>query len=118
MSEEEKIAMQQLNFATIFPSHLRSEAFGISLLEGAMHGTPLLSADIGTGSSYINQNGVTGITVPPEDPVALREAMLRLWNNPAEAAAMGAAARQRFETLFTADAMAKAYADLYKKLIS
>ena len=118
ISEEEKIALQQLNFATIFPSHLRSEAFGISLLEGAMHGTPLLSADIGTGSSYINQNGVTGITVPPEDPAALREAMLRLWNNPAEAAAMGAAARQRFETLFTADVMAKAYAALYKKLVS
>ena len=118
VSEEEKIALQQLSFATIFPSHLRSEAFGISLLEGAMHGTPLLSADIGTGSSYINQNGVTGITVPPEDSVALRAAMQRLWDHPAEAAAMGAAARTRFETLFTADVMAKSYAELYKKLLS
>ena len=33
-------------------SHLRSEAFDISLLEGAMHGKPLISSEIGTGNLY------------------------------------------------------------------
>jgi glycosyltransferase involved in cell wall biosynthesis len=116
ITDEEKVALQQLNLATIFPSHLRSEAFGISLLEGAMHGKPLISSDIGTGSSYINQNGVTGIAVPPENPEALRAAMLQLWQHPAQVASMGAAARIRYETMFTADVMAKTYAKLYNSL--
>jgi len=118
VGDVEKNALQQLSFATVFPSHLRSEAFGISLLEGAMHGKPLISADIGTGSSYINQHGVTGITIPPEDPSALRAAMQQLWDNPEQAAQMGAAARTRYETLFTAEVMAKSYAGLYHSLLA
>lgn len=116
ISDEEKTALQQLSYATVFPSHLRSEAFGISLLEGAMHGTPMISAEIGTGSSYINQQDVTGLTVPPEDAGALRAAMQYLWDHPAEAARMGAAARARYEQLFTAERMAEQYANIYRGL--
>ena len=72
--------MFELCFAVLFPSHLRSEAFGISLLEGAMYGKPLISSEIGTGTTYINIDKETGLVVPPSDPIALREAMDFLWN--------------------------------------
>ena len=52
VSEEDKVAILKLSYALVFPSHLRSEAFGISLLEGAMFGKPLISSEIGTCLLY------------------------------------------------------------------
>jgi glycosyltransferase involved in cell wall biosynthesis len=77
--EEDKVALLELCYSVIFPSHLRSEAFGVSLLEGAMYGKPLISSEIGTGTTYINIDKETGIVVPPSDPAALRQAMDYLW---------------------------------------
>jgi len=108
----------QLCYAVVFPSHLRSEAFGISLLEGAMYGKPMISSEIGTGTSYINVNGETGIVVPPSDPAAFREAMRFLWDNPGTAAEMGRHAERRYRELFTAERMAVSYAELYKELLA
>lgn len=117
-SEEDKVALLTLCEATVFPSHLRSEAFGISLLEGAMFGKPMISCEIGTGTTYINIDGETGIAIPPADPPALRQAMQRLWDNPQLAAAMGQRAEARYWQHFTAKRMVGAYVDLYRTLCS
>jgi len=117
VSDEDKVALLELCYAAIFPSHLRSEAFGISLLEGAMYGKPLISSEIGTGTTYINIDKETGVVVPPSDPGALRQAMDYLWNNPEEAAAMGKRAEARYWKLFTAKQMAQSYVNLYQKLL-
>ncbi len=116
VSDEDKIALLLLARAFVFPSHLRSEAFGMSLVEAAMCGRPMVSCDIGSGTSYINLDGQTGYTVPPEDPDALRQALHRLQDDPAHAAAMGRAARERFETHFTARRMAQAYEAVYREV--
>lgn len=118
VSDEDKMCLLQLSRAFVFPSHLRSEAFGMSLVEAAMASRPMVSCDIGTGTSYINEDGVTGWTVPPEDPQALRAAMQRLLDGPQEAATMGAAARKRFESLFAASRMAVAYHCAYRDVIA
>ena len=111
-----KVALLTLCHALVFPSHLRSEAFGISLLEGAMYGKPLISSEIGTGTSYINIDGETGIVVPPADPGALALAMQRLWDDSLLASAMGARAELRYRRLFTAERMAYHYTALYREL--
>jgi len=116
LPEEDKVALLQLSYAIVFPSHLRSEAFGISLLEGAMYGKPMISSEIGTGTSYVNVNEETGIVVPPGDPGAFREAMRLLWDHSAIATEMGARAEKRYGTLFTADRMATHYCQLYREL--
>ncbi len=113
LPEIDKVALLQLCYAVAFPSHLRSEAFGISLLEGAMYGKPMISSEIGTGTSYINSDGETGIVVPPSDPLALRGAMQTLWDQPELAAQMGRQAELRYLELFTADKMAQRYVALY-----
>jgi rhamnosyl/mannosyltransferase len=115
--DKDKIALLTLCYAVAFPSHLRSEAFGISLLEGAMFGKPMISSEIGTGTSYINNNGETGIVVPPSDPLALRQAMRYLWENPAEAEKMGRQAKERYMKYFTASQMANSYVNLYRELL-
>jgi glycosyltransferase involved in cell wall biosynthesis len=117
VSDEDKVAILQLCRSVVFPSHLRSEAFGVTLLEGAMYGKSLISSEIGTGSSYVNIDGVTGLVVPPNDPAALRAAMLKIGADDQMAAEMGARARERFDALFTADKMASSYVDLYRQVL-
>jgi rhamnosyl/mannosyltransferase len=115
--EEDKVALLTLCSAFVFPSHLRSEAFGISLLEAAMYGKALISCEIGTGTSFINVHQKTGFVVPPNAPKALREAMDKLWSDPTLAQSMGKQAQQRYSELFTAKQMAAAYAEVYKRVL-
>lgn len=117
LDEVDKVALLQLCCGVLFPSHLRSEAFGISLLEGAMYGKPLISSEIGTGTTYINVAGETGLVVPPSDPAALRHAMQTLWDHPQEAQRMGGRGQQRYWSHFTAAQMARSYVDLYAELL-
>ena len=117
LPDEDKVALLTLCCGVVFPSHLRAEAFGISLLEGAMFGKPMISSEIGTGTTFVNIGGETGIVVPPGDPIAFREAMRTLWNNPAEAARMGRQAEERYRQHFTGEKMVRAYVDLYRELV-
>jgi glycosyltransferase involved in cell wall biosynthesis len=117
VSDEDKVALLQLCRAVVFASHLRSEAFGVTLLEGAIYGKPLISSEIGTGSSYVNIDRLTGLVVPPNDPAALRAAMQLLARDGKLAQEMGRHARERFEELFTAERMAQSYVSLYEKVI-
>lgn len=117
LQDADKVALLSLCYAFVFPSHLRSEAFGISLLEGAMYGKPMISCDIGSGMSFINVAGQTGLEVAPRDPAALAQAMTTLWNDPELAQRLGAGARQRYESTFTSQKMASAYSALYRELL-
>jgi O-antigen biosynthesis rhamnosyltransferase len=114
----DKVSLLNLSYAVVFPSHLRSEAFGISLLEGAMFGKPMISSEIGTGTSYINSHEETGLVVPPNDPEALRQAMRFLVENPAQAEEMGHRANFRYQRYFSADQMVDRYMHLYDEVLS
>lgn len=118
LPEVDKAALLTLCFALAFPSHLRSEAFGISLLEGAMYRKPMISTEIGTGTTYINIDKETGLVVPPNDASAFREAMLYLMNHPKIAADMGLRAQRRYQELFTADRMSESYLKMYQSVLS
>lgn len=117
LPDEDKAALLELCYSVVFPSHLRSEAFGITLLEGAMYGKPLISSEIGTGTTYINIDQETGVVVPPSDPQALRAAMTTLWQDPELAQRYGENAAKRFQALFTSERMAESYIELYQQLI-
>lgn len=110
----DKYALLSICDGFVFPSHLRSEAYGMSLVEAAMMGKPMISCEIGTGTTYINVHGETGMVVPPGDPEALAGAMNRILQCPDEASAFGLAARQRFEEKFVADRMGRDYLAIYK----
>ena len=96
ISDADTAALLTLCHALVFPSHLRSEAFGVSLLEGAMYGKPMISSEIGTGTSFVNAAGRTGVVVPPGQTDALREAMRYLWVHTAEATRMGTRAQWHY----------------------
>ncbi len=117
LPDGDKTALLQLCRAVVFPSHLRSEAFGISLLEGAMFGKPMISSEIGTGTTYINSHAHTGFVVPPRDASALQAAMDTLWHDDALAQRMGTAAAERYQQLFTAERMGKMMSHAYHDLL-
>jgi glycosyltransferase involved in cell wall biosynthesis len=58
-------------------------------------------------------DGVAGLLVPPNNPPALRQAIARLRDAPAEAARMGAAGRARVEARFTWDAVVERCLHIY-----
>jgi glycosyltransferase involved in cell wall biosynthesis len=117
VSDREKMALFQLCRAVVFPSYLRSEAFGVTLLEGAMSSRPLISAEVGTGTSHVNIHGETGLVIPPSDSAALRSAMDDLFFDLDKARRMGVNARRRYEALFTGSAMGKRYAEVYGSVL-
>ena len=117
VSDEEKEALLDLCGAFVFPSHLRSEAFGVALLEAARAARAMICCEIGTGTTYVNVDGETGLAVPPGDPVALAAAMTRLAANRQTCEEMGRRAAQRYSELFRADIMAGSYRDLYDAVL-
>lgn len=118
LGDEDKVALLKLCYAFVFPSHLRSESFGISLLESAMYGKPMISCEIGTGTTYINLADETGLVVPPGDPVALRQAMQKLIDEPELAKQLGESSRLRYCSEFSASDMVDSYVDIYQELMN
>ena len=111
-----KVALIKACRAVVSPSYLRAEAFGVSLLEAAMAGKPLVTTETGTGTSYVNVHRETGLVVEPRSPEAFREAMDTLHGEPELARTLGAGARCRFERLFNGRLMGERYADVYSSL--
>lgn len=118
VSEGEKLALISGCRALVLPSHLRSEAFGMVLVEASMHAKPMISCDIGTGTSFVNSNRKTGLIVPPENSGELARAMDELLKEKDLALLLGRAARQRYESLFSGGALARAYCDLYSEVLT
>jgi len=118
VSDQDKVSLLDLSKGVVMPSFLRSEAFGIALLEGLSAGKPLVTADIDSGMSFVNQNGETGVWVEPESINSLRKALNRLNDNSSLCAKMGNNARKRFESEFTNELMSNRYMELYDSLLS
>lgn len=103
--------------AVVLPSHLRAEAFGMSLLEGLMFKKPLISTELGSGTSFVNQHEKTGFVVPANDSAALKQAMLRLWQDEALAKSMGETGYEHYLQSFMPAHMAQQYVKLYQQCL-
>jgi glycosyltransferase involved in cell wall biosynthesis len=118
VSDEDKVSLFHLSKAVVLPSFIRSEAFGIVLLEGLYMGKPLVTADIGSGMSFVNENGKTGLWVEPGSVSSLRAALNQLSENPMLCEEFSCNARKRFESEFTNELMSSRYMDLYRSVLS
>jgi rhamnosyl/mannosyltransferase len=79
----------------VLPANARAEAFGTVLLEAMASGLPCVTTEVGTGTSWVVQDGVTGRVTPPQDVRALADALAALLADPPLCAQMGQAARAR-----------------------
>jgi glycosyltransferase involved in cell wall biosynthesis len=116
VTQAEKVGLLKSCYAFILPSHLRSEAYGMVLVEASMMGKPMITCEIGTGTSFVNLHEKTGLVVMPENSDALAHAMNTLFMDGRLAKEMGLNARKRYKQLFSGTALGKAYIDIYKDL--
>ncbi len=63
------------------PSTDRGEAFGLVALEAMACGIPVITTELGTGTSYHNINGTTGLVIRPRDERALFDGIMHITNN-------------------------------------
>jgi glycosyltransferase involved in cell wall biosynthesis len=87
--------------ALVLPS-LWDEPLPMVLIEASAVGTPMIASRVG-GVPEVVDDGETGLLVPPGDVAALAAALTRAQDEPATFAAMGRAARQRWEERFSGD---------------
>jgi len=66
--------------AVVVPSFY--ESFGMVALEAMACGTPVVASQVG-GLAFLVQDGVTGFTVPVDEPQALADRLIELVRNPA-----------------------------------
>jgi rhamnosyl/mannosyltransferase len=85
----------------VLPSITAAEAFGYVQLEAMAAGKPVVSTDVPSGVSWVNQDGRTGLVVAAGDATALAAAIDRLIADAPLRASLGAAGRARVEEEFT-----------------
>jgi len=102
----------------VLPSIARSEAFGLVLLEAMAAGKPLVTTELGTGTSWVNLNGQTGIVVPPASPTELAAAIKALVAKPELARRYALAAEKRVREVLSRGQFASKSLTLYESLLS
>jgi glycosyltransferase involved in cell wall biosynthesis len=91
------------------------EGLGVILLEASAAGVPVVAARAG-GIPEAVRDGVNGLLVPPEDPAALADAILRLSVNETLRAELGAGGRRLMAEEFSVERMATGNLAVYREL--
>jgi rhamnosyl/mannosyltransferase len=114
----DKIAALHAADLFVLPSTNRAESFGIVLIEALAAGLPLVSTELGTGTSFVNQHEVTGLVTPPNDPAALAAAVNRITRDPDLRGRMAAAALARARAEFDQALMVTRVQALYDETLA
>jgi glycosyltransferase involved in cell wall biosynthesis len=78
-----------------FPSVTEAEAFGIVQIEAMAAGLPIVNTHLATTVPLVARHDLEALTVAPNDPQALSQALSRILDEPALAERLGAAGRER-----------------------
>jgi glycosyltransferase involved in cell wall biosynthesis len=91
------------------------EPFGLVIVEAMAMGTPVVATDVG-GPSEIVEHGESGLLVPPGDPQATAEAILRILEDPELRMRLSEGGRRRAPA-FTRERMTASFAELFRSLL-
>jgi rhamnosyl/mannosyltransferase len=115
IADEEHAALYGAAKVFVMSSVMKTEAFGIVQIEAMSTGTPVVATKIPeSGVSWVNEDGVSGLNVEPEDPKALAEAIRAICENEERYATFSQGARERFKTLYQFDKMIKKIITVYE----
>lgn len=117
ISNRERDAWMAAASVFCLPSVEKTEAFGIVLIEAMSVGCPVIATKIyGSGTSWVNLDGFSGINVSCGNPSEIAEAAVRIidGSNPGD---YRANARRRWEEMFTVDRFIDNMTDIYRNLI-
>ncbi len=99
-------------------STVRSEAYGVTMVEAMVMGKPVVATDIaGSGVPWVNLHGVTGFNTPVGQPEPLANALKQLLSDDALRQQLGTGSRDRYVQEFNAGAMTKKTLALYESVL-
>jgi glycosyltransferase involved in cell wall biosynthesis len=94
----------------------RREGFGVTCAEAMAHGRSVVASAVG-GLTELVEHEVTGLLVPPRDPIALRAAIDRLLADPALRARLGAEGRRRVARMCGWERVTDATLEAYERAL-
>jgi glycosyltransferase involved in cell wall biosynthesis len=100
----------------VAPSTSARACLGLAIAEALASERAVVAARVG-GTTEVLSDGKTGLLVPPEDPAALRRAVLALLDDNARRAEMGRRGRVDVERRFNKDAVNQTMQQLYEALV-
>jgi glycosyltransferase involved in cell wall biosynthesis len=92
-----------------------SELLGLTMLESMAVGTPVVCTNVGGMPEYV-RDGETGFIVPPNEPGAMREAMLKVMDDPALGRRLGCAGHEHVQRYSWRSVAAQVLAE-YRRLL-
>ena len=116
ITDEELLAWYHACDVLVLPSVSKQEAFGMVQLEAMLCGHPVISTELGTGTSWVNQHESTGLVVKADNVSELRGAIDRLLGDQELRDRFGDAGRKRVIEMFTAETMCRATLSLYDEV--
>ena len=118
IADEQKQAYYGACDVYCMSSMLKTEAFGIVQIEAMSCGKPVVATNIGgSGVSWVNKHGYSGLNVNPRDAKALADAIVTVTSDDKAYQDYCAHALNRFWTLFTKDKMLASCEQLYEELV-
>jgi glycosyltransferase involved in cell wall biosynthesis len=101
------------------PSIAKSEAYGIVMIEAMSFGKPVVATKIkGSGTDWVNQDGITGLNVNPEDAEQLAKAFQTILENPAMYQKFSENAHHRYLNEFTIETEIEKLIKVYRTIIN
>ena len=90
-----------------------TEGVSLTILEAMAAARPIVATRVGGTPEVLDRDA--GVMVPARTPAAVADALSTIAASPHRAAALGQAARRRFEERFTIERMAQQYAAVYAR---
>lgn len=101
--------------ATALVTAARIEPFGMTLIEAMGHARPIVVSDTSGHREIVSKE--VGFVCPIDDPAAFAEKMAWIIEHPAQAAAMGQAARAVAQEKFALDRLCRDFHDLFHRIL-
>lgn len=118
MSDSQVRGMYNSCSLFVLPSVMKTEAFGIVQIEAMSCGKPVVATRIpGSGTAWVNEDGVSGINVDICDPQGLADAIVAVCSDPQRYSLFCRAARERFENCFTLSKMIDGAVAIYESVL-
>ncbi|SHO47124.1 glycosyltransferase [Anaerocolumna xylanovorans] len=100
----------------VLPSIEKTEAFGLVQIEAMSYGKPVINTKLPSGVPYVSLDGITGLTVRPNNEEELTKAMQWMIDNNEERCLMGERARKRVIDEYQNEKMIGRLYSLYKNI--
>jgi glycosyltransferase involved in cell wall biosynthesis len=100
-----------------FPSVSEAEAFGIVQIEAMAAGLPIVNTNLATTVPLVARQDQEALTIPPNDPNALSQALNSILDEPALAQRLGEAGRERAKNEFDQGVFRTRMAAIYEEAV-